>query len=213
MIKVAYCDVSNLNLAEVYESLPENRKKKVDNFRFDKDKKLSAGAYLLLERMLEDENISKPIFRLGEFGKAYISNHEDIHFNLSHSDRLVACAISDREVGIDIENIDPEIDLNIAKLYFYNSEYENIMNSRNPPDEFFRYWVLKESYMKYTGLGFQLNLDEFEIIIDNDEIKLKDDEKDLRFSLFDVETYKLAICCEYDVEKITECNINDNLLK
>ena len=57
MIKVACCDVSNLNLSEVYESLPESRKRKVDAFRFDKDKKLSAGAYLLLERMLEDENL------------------------------------------------------------------------------------------------------------------------------------------------------------
>lgn len=212
MIKVACCDVSNLNLTEVYESLPESRKRKIDAFRFDKDKKLSAGAYLLLERMLEDENVTKPIFRLGKFGKPYISNHEDIHFNLSHSDRLVACAISDREVGIDIEKIDPEIDLAIAKLYFYNSEYENIMNAENPQDEFFRYWVLKESYMKYTGLGFQLNLDDFEILID-DEIRLKDDENGLRFSLFDVESYKLAICSEYDVEKIDECKINNNLPK
>ena len=211
MIKVAYCNVKDLDLEKTYPILPESRQEKVDNFIFDKDKKLSAGAYLLLERMLEDENVAKPIFRLGEFGKAYISNHEDIHFNLSHSDRLVACAISDRKDGIDIEKIDPEIDLNIAKHYFYNSEYENIMNAENPQDEFFRYWVLKESYMKYTGLGFQLNLSDFEILID-DEIKLKDYEGNLRFSLFDVETYKLAICCEYDVEKIAECNINDNLL-
>ena len=44
---------------------------------------------------------------------------------------MVLCAISDKEVGVDIEYIDPEIDLNIAKNYFYNEEYENIMNSEN----------------------------------------------------------------------------------
>ena len=59
MIKVAYCDVSNLDMIKAYELLPKNRKEKFDNFRFDKDKKLSAGAYLLLVRLLNEEKITK----------------------------------------------------------------------------------------------------------------------------------------------------------
>ena len=86
------------------------------------------------------------------------------------------------EVGVDVEITDPEIDLNIARNYFYNSEYENIMKSDNPSEEFFKYWVLKESYMKYTGLGFNLSLDSFEIILD-DEIKLKNNDE-LKFNIF-----------------------------
>lgn len=200
MIKLAYCDVSDLNLLKAYELLPESRKEKVDKFRFDKDKKLSAGAYLLLENLLEEENISKPSFKTGKYGKAYISNWENIYFNLSHSGKMVACAISDREVGVDIEYNDPEIDLNIAKNYFYNCEYENIMKSETPSNEFFNYWVLKESYMKYTGLGFNLDLNSFEIVID-DKIQLKNDKNNLKFSLFDVEEYKLAICSKYNVDE------------
>ena len=42
MIKVAYANVDDLNLSEAYELLPKSRKEKVDNFRFEKDKKLSA---------------------------------------------------------------------------------------------------------------------------------------------------------------------------
>ena len=198
MIKVAYCNVENMDLSKAYELLPKFRKEKVDYFRFDKDKKLSAGAYLLLERMLKEENVTEPLFRIGKYGKAYISNHEDIYFNLSHSHKMVACAISDREVGIDVEIIDPTIDLNIAKLYFYNSEYENIMKSENPADEFFRYWVLKESYMKYTGLGFNLELDSFEIMID-ERIHLRDN-PNLNFSLFEIGEYKLATCSHYDLK-------------
>lgn len=196
MIKLAYCDVSDLNLADAYKLLPKTRQKKVDRFRFEKDKKLSAGAYLILDKLLKEENINEPIFKTGKYGKAYISNCENIHFNLSHSGKLVACAISDREVGVDIEFNDPTIDLNIAKHYFYNSEYKSIMNSQNPSDEFFKFWVLKESYMKYTGLGFNLPLDQFEIIINN-EINLKNDENNLKFSLFDVDDYKMAICSKY----------------
>lgn len=129
-----------------------------------------------LKKMLAEANITNPVFKTEKYGKAYISNHENIHFNLSHSGKIVLCAISDREVGADVEIIDPEIDLNIARHYFYNSEYENIMNAENRQEEFFKYWVLKESYMKYTGLGMNLKLDSFEIIIE-DKISLKNDKK------------------------------------
>ena len=43
MIKVAYANVDDLNLSEAYELLPKSRKEKVDNFRFEKDKKLLRG--------------------------------------------------------------------------------------------------------------------------------------------------------------------------
>lgn len=208
MIKLAYCDVSDLDVSESYPHLSEDRKGKVDNFRFVKDKRLSAGAYLLLKKLLNELNITDPIFRTGKYGKAYIVNYKNIYFNLSHSGRFVACAISDAEVGVDVEYNDSTIDLNIAKHYFFNTEYESIMKSENPSDEFFKYWVLKESYMKYTGLGFNLELDEFEIII-KDEIKLKNDKNNLKFNLFDIEDYKLAICSQYDVKKVAEYTIND----
>ena len=208
MIKLAYCDVSNLNLSKAYDILPKSRKVKVDKFRFERDKKLSAGAYLLLTKLLAEENITQPVFKMGKYGKAYISNYENIYFNLSHSNKLVACAISDNEVGVDVELVYPSIDLKIAKHYFYNKEYENIMNSNNPENEFFRYWVLKESYMKYTGLGFHLKLDSFEIVINN-EIKLKNDKRNIKFSLFDINNYKLAIASNYNVKKVTKYNIAD----
>ena len=200
MIKLVYCDVSDLDLAKTYQYLSDERKEKVNSFRFDKDKRLSAGAYLLLMKLLDEENIAQPAFGTGKYGKAYITNREDIYFNLSHSGKVVACAISDREVGVDVEYNDPEIDLNIAKHYFFNTEYESIINSENPSDEFFKYWVLKESYMKYTGLGFNLALDEFEIMI-NEDIKLKNDENDLKFDVFDIDNYKLAICSHYNLKK------------
>ena len=43
MIKVAYCNVKDLDLEKTYPILPESRQEKVDNFIFDKDKKLSSG--------------------------------------------------------------------------------------------------------------------------------------------------------------------------
>jgi len=206
MIKVAYSDIEELNLKRAYPLLSDERKYKVSQFRFDKDKKLSCGAYLLLMKLLEENNIINPLFEKEKYDKPYISNYPNIHFNMSHSGEYVACVISDGNVGIDIEYNDDEIDLNIAKNYFFNNEYKNIMKSENPSNEFFKYWVLKESYMKYTGLGFNLNLDSFEIII-NDKITLRDDKEDIKFNLFDINEYKLAVASEYDIDKCVKYDV------
>ena len=208
MIRVAYCNVENLDLKKAYILVSKDRQEKIDFYRFDKDKKLSAGAYLLLKKLLSEESIANPIFKTGKYGKAYITNHENIHFNLSHSGKIVLCAISDMEVGADVEYIDAEIDLNIAKNYFYNSEYENIMKAKNRPEEFFKYWVLKESYMKYTGLGMNLELDSFEIIINN-EIKLKNDNDNLKFNLFNIHDYEIGTASHYDVPKLIEYDVHE----
>ncbi len=208
MIKLAYCNIENLDLKKAYKLVSKNRQEKIDFYRFDKDKKLSCGAYLLLKKLLSDESITNPTFKTEKYGKAYISNHENIHFNLSHSGKIVLCAISDMEVGVDVEYIDSEIDLNIAKHYFYNREYENIMNAKNKSEEFFKYWVLKESYMKYTGLGMNLELDSFEIVID-DTIRLKDNNENLKFNLFNIKNYKIGIASHYNVAKLIEYNVNE----
>ena len=208
MIKLAYCNVENLDLEKAYPLVSKTRQEKIDFYRFEKDKKLSAGAYLLLKKLLSEKNITNPIFKTGKYGKAYISNYEDIYFNLSHSGKLVLCAISDMEVGADVEYIDGEIDLNIARHYFYNREYESIMNAENESDEFFKYWVLKESYMKYTGLGMNLELDSFEMVIE-DTIRLKDDDEDLKFNLFNIKNYKVGIASHYNVSELIEYDINE----
>ena len=208
MIKLAYCNIENLDLKKAYPLVSKNRQEKIDFYRFSKDKKLSCGAYLLLKKLLCEKGITNPTFKTEKYGKAYISNYENIYFNLSHSGKIVLCAISDMEVGADVEYIDPEIDLNIARNYFYNSEYENIKKAENKPDEFFKYWVLKESYMKYTGLGMNQKLDSFEIII-KDKIMLKNDNLNLKFNLFDIENYKIGIASHYNVSDLIEYNIDE----
>ena len=218
MIKIAVCNVKDLELEEAMKNVSKNRQEKISKYRFMKDKKLSCGAELLLNKLLSEEDITSPEFAEDYYHKPYIRNHE-IDFNLSHSRENVACAISDKTVGVDIEYVDKDIDLNIAKRYFYDMEYDNIIQSSSKADEFFKYWVLKESFMKYTGLGFNLELNEFNIDITDDSINvlLKNRDKtlgqirknkdrfiimdNLNLNLFELEDYKLAVTSQ---EKVSE---------
>lgn len=163
---VYYMDVSKLDINQMEHFISGERLEKTGRYVFQKDRKLSIGAELLLRYALIQLNIFNPVFRHDNYGKPFLVNHPQVHFNLSHSEEYVACAVSDSPVGVDIEQVH-DIDLNIAQHYFFGSEYQHIQNSALKQRTFFELWVLKESYMKMTGLGFRLPLDEFSIDIQN----------------------------------------------
>lgn len=155
-----------------YKEVSGDRRKKTDGYRFAKDKYLSLGAEILLYEALDRFGFDRKAYEGGEIcfvkgenGKPYMEGHGNIFFNISHSGDYVMCAVSDREVGCDIQKME-KAELSLAERFFLPQEYEAIATQ---PDEeskrrmFYRYWTLKESYMKVTGLGMSLPLDAFEI--------------------------------------------------
>ena len=155
--------------------MPKYRQQKIDNYLDEKDKRLSLGAGLLLKYALKQCGIEGDLsIETKHNNKPYIAG-KDIYFNLSHSGDKVMCVISSSEVGCDIEKI-RNINLDIAKRYFFGSEYDLIKkqkSQKNKNDMFFRLWTLKESFMKVTGLGFRLSLSDFCIYFDGDTPKVK----------------------------------------
>jgi 4'-phosphopantetheinyl transferase len=101
----------------------------------------------------------QPVILKGEHGKPYLKDFPHIHYNISHTDGMVACAIGDRQLGIDVERIRP-FRQNIIKKVFSDAErhrMEEIPESERS-QYFFRIWTLKESYLKATGLGITVPL-------------------------------------------------------
>ena len=189
--------------AAAYAAVSPARQEKTDRFRFDKDKRLSLGAELLLRHALRSEGLGElPMaFDYGAQGKPHFQDG-DVFFNLSHSGEYVVCALAACEVGCDVEKITP-IDLNIARRFFFHSEYDDIAaqtteTARN--DLFFRYWTLKESFMKVTGLGMKLPLDAFEIVRGTEiTVRQSVDERPYSFAEFDdLIGYKCALCAAGD---------------
>lgn len=185
-----------------YAAVSEARKKKTDSYRFKKDRCLSLGAELLLQYGLKAAGCDglKDI-RYGDSGKPFFEDNK-LFFNLSHSEEYAVCAISSCEVGCDIEIISDR-GLKIAKRFFFKEEYEDITSCATPEErseKFFRYWTLKESFMKVTGLGLSLPLDSFKISL-NPEISVEQtvDGREYCFKEFgNIPGYRCAVCTAGD---------------
>lgn len=94
----------------------------------------------------------------GEHGKPYFRNHPEVHFNISHSGNLVICAVSDFETGLDIQEKSRMNTDRIAKKVMSPDEHKKYLTSSERQDFFYRVWVMKESYVKWTGDGITREL-------------------------------------------------------
>ena len=93
-----------------------------------------------------------------EHGKPYIQNYPDIHFNISNSGCYIVLAVSPHRVGIDIqEKRVTDID-KLGKRVFSVDDYRKFLASEDRQDRFFREWVRKEAYVKWTGEGLLRSL-------------------------------------------------------
>ena len=170
MIFVLYADVEPLNDDELFEyfykNISETRQKKINAFRMRKDRNLSLGASVLLDcglNKLFGLREKEMQYGFSGNGRPFLKNRPDIYFSVSHSGTKAVAAFSDAEIGADIEKI-KNADLKIAKRFFDEKEYDylnSITDSEKQTAEFYRLWTMKESYMKFTGLGMKLPLDSF----------------------------------------------------
>jgi 4'-phosphopantetheinyl transferase len=202
-------DVSELDYDQLHGSVSQARIIRSSKYIHQRDKKLCIGVEILLNYLLKKIGLDNPIFDSDEYGKPYIKNYSDVHFNLTHSQNYVACAISDSPVGVDIEHIH-DVDLELAKKYFQDQEYEYVKNNQHN-NAFFELWVLKESYMKMTGLGFGLGLDEFMVEIDDLDIKLKHGKTSCKLGLWNVcdGNYMLGVCSPTSVAEPVLIKLED----
>ena len=108
-------------------------------------------------------------FELSDHGRPHISREHaglsDLRFNISHTDGLIAIAVTgDGDVGVDVENVDArQAPIDVARTCFAPAELAALRQepAARQSNAFFRYWTLKESYIKARGLGLSLPLDQF----------------------------------------------------
>lgn len=87
-------------------------------------------------------------------GKPYFAQwpYQKYHFSISHSHGLVACALAETPVGLDVERV-RAFSPALAERVCAPGERAMLERAADPDSFLTRLWTCKESYMKYTGLG------------------------------------------------------------
>ena len=161
MVHTWIADVSALCDEAVYEKyykeLPDFRREKADRLRFPEDRAQSVGAWTLWEKM-----------------RVHCGLDAGTVFNLSHSGPYALCSLSaeaDVRVGCDVETV-RALRLQVAERFFLPGETARILSRRTSEEqaeEFYRLWVLKESFMKAVRRGMGLDTRSFEIGFDGED--------------------------------------------
>ncbi len=161
-------------------------------------------AELLLNRSLERcTNVQTPVqYHRNEHGKPYLTDAPETYVNWSHSGDYVLCAVSDSEVGIDLQKMDREPGKNLIRKVLTLLEqraYEQ-MDPEHQKKRFYEYWSVKESFLKALGTGFYTSLARFQVNFEegNPVIEQQINTKSYACQLLDFREsdYVAAVCVE-----------------
>lgn len=183
---------------ELLVSLPPERRQRALACRFEPDKLRIACAGWLLQKALERAGIpaEEQIFAENQWGKPYLKDRKDIHFSLSHSGVWAVCAVSDENVGVDVEL--PRCNMTVAKRFFRPEELQGLdaLDRYHRADALNRLWTAKEAFLKMLGKGLTLPLDSFTVHL-GETAELVQDYTDLPYRLheYSLGLYRVCLCC------------------
>ena len=182
-IKLCYAPTEGLpdpaDREELLCRLSPARRRKLLRFRMPADRIRCYAAGRLLDRLLQPYGLSEGTapFSVGPEGKPYLNAEaaglsRSLFFNLSHSGGMVMAALSDWEIGCDIEQLSDrrgaQTCLQLAERFFHPQELR-LLQAISPEEEaavsdaFTQIWVKKESVIKADGRGLQLDLRGFSV--------------------------------------------------
>ena len=93
--------IYDFDLDAALQIIPEQRRDYALKYQREIDRRLSVKAYLLLcEGLRELYGIQEmPLFSYTPSGKPMLTHYPEIHFNLSHCDEAILCAIDTQPIG------------------------------------------------------------------------------------------------------------------
>ena len=128
----------------------------------------------LLTRMYETYvGGTLPEIALAERGKPYFVD-SSWHFSISHTERHVFCALSEKNIGIDAEEADRSIRPELAAKILSQPEYTQYQEAADKRTALLKFWVLKEAQAKLTGEGIKFHPTHTEFSLDDPRVTLID---------------------------------------
>lgn len=180
--------ISEARFDTLLDFISPGKQKFIRSLRFMEDKLRSLTGELLARRLIMEYtglHHSHIHFYANEAGKPFLKTdgllNNTIHFNISHAGQWVMVALYHSPVGVDVEKLDP-LGWDVPPVMFSRQEQQYVSVNPNPLHAIFEIWTLKESYLKYTGYGFQQPLSHLslqiaskgDIVMFRDQLPLKD---------------------------------------
>lgn len=158
-VHLTVLDIGSLK-AQADRILPALTKADLDKagrYQRETDRLRSLGAAYLLRQAAAGQEI-----RCNSFGKPFVQGR---HLNVSHSGDFVMLAEAEREVGVDVEKVFPESEIQVDE----ELEQAALTDQERPwakgsAFRFFVLWTRKESLVKCEGTGFEMEPKEIEVL-------------------------------------------------
>lgn len=161
MITEVYIASLSLYSAEKVSALYEDIKEHFTGSGRISQRKESLVGRIMLHKVLGELSAGEYTVRYNEEEKPTLICDKNLYFNISHSGEYVVLAVSDEEVGCDIQEIRP-YNPKVAVRHYCENEKCLIEESENPDSVFIRFWALKESILKFTGKGISGGLSSYD---------------------------------------------------
>lgn len=113
-----------------------------------------AGRSLLADMYQARTGQEMPGILVADRGKPYFED-SPLHFSISHTKDHVFCALSERPVGIDAEEMDRMVDPRLADKILSPAEKARYDTAEDKRAALLKLWVLKEAAAKLTGEGIR----------------------------------------------------------
>src|SRR5512141_2269323 len=154
-VHVWFCDFSDVcDAGNAADCLSTDEQSRAERFHQEEDRLVFQASHIVLGYVVGlymGLRAAEVLLRTAAYGKPELAaKAPTLSFNLTHSYRSAACAISDgAAVGIDMEAIDPRrFDHPTAEQVLSNAEMAQL-RSLAPNEQlaaFFRAWTRKEAY-------------------------------------------------------------------
>ncbi len=202
-LHVAEC--SEDHVAAAWALIDSKERAQAERFVFPEHRRLYTLAHGMTRAVLGEALAADPRglhFSIGSHGKPSIPG---LDFNLSHTDGLVAIALGSAPLGVDVEDTLRRTDvLGVCDRFFSPSEVAALraLPASAQRERFFRYWTLKEAYIKARGLGLAIPLEDFSFDLAHPDIRvsfvprLGDDPARWRFYQAPIGRFMLALCAD-----------------
>ncbi|MCM1545475.1 MAG: 4'-phosphopantetheinyl transferase superfamily protein [Clostridiales bacterium] len=140
------------------------RREKVTALALREKQNQSLAAGVILPLALKKCGIAGEVcIENGLWEKPRLVSPKGVFYNLSHSGDLTVVALADSEVGVDVQQVKP-VDMRLAKRFFTDAEWRQTEDAGDGAAElFYRFWTVKEAYLKALGTGLNRPLNSFSV--------------------------------------------------